>query len=197
MRFAVQRHRLPDYVRIPTQGPLPEPVTEYHNSLVAGLILLQQKCPAERRFDPEHLEEISRNPRGLHPLGFPQTGEIRCPAGVYADRLERSGQVAISLKAVGRDRRFQVQRWVLMVDRYQLAWALVRQGPQKERVDGAEDRGVRPDSQRDRKHDDGREPPVAVKGAQRVAKVVTELVHGRLSATGYRLRGRLNARWLS
>ena len=61
--------------------------------------------------------------------------------------------------------------------------------PQKERVDGAENRGVRADADREGEHGDGGEGRCAAKGAEREARVLQHAIEERESGHGARRLG--------
>src|SRR5262249_24319004 len=98
-------------------------------------------------------------------------------SGYRRHALERFGVVAIVRITDRRDRGFQIDLRIIMVDHYQRRGVLIRQRPEEHRIDDAEDRRVGADAQRQRDDCDDGEPWFTHQRAKPETQVLPECLH--------------------
>ncbi len=143
---------------------------------VRSRLLLREYMPS-RRCDTERREQVGRHDRRRDALRRFVGADVDGARVEGADVVERV--VALSkldeLRAVDR-KLIEPQLREPAADQNELARARIRQRPKQHAVDDAEDRGVGADAERQREHGDDREAGRARQSANRVARVLRELV---------------------
>jgi hypothetical protein len=183
-RVAAQDQRLANHLRIPSEAPLPEAFAQERDAGRAGLLLLGPERAAEDRLLAERREHAGGDLPAVHALGLGRRAAgpgARAQDEVRAveahDRVEHLVLVAHVLQV--RDREAHLGHLLRPLGEEDQALRLrVRERPQQDRVDYAEDGGVRTDPQRQRRHRDEREAGRLPQRARREADVAPELFHG-------------------
>ena len=126
-----------------------------------GVVFAGSERAAEPRLHTIHLEELGRRLRRDQPLGLADAGEVGVPVLADGERVEDLHALAdIAVGGHGKPGFEAVEVGVVVIERDQTIGLVVRQRPQQHAVDDREDRRVRADAQRERHHDDQREPRV-------------------------------------
>ena len=151
MRHAVQRDGAADDRGIAREAPLPQPVAEEGDAVVADLVLVLGERAADERRHPQHREQIGRHARPVQPLRLALAGQIEVGDGTQrGDVLEH---VIARLEVVDvrhpdvRARQAALGRGA--PDVHEPVRLAVRQRLQDDPVDDAEHRGGRADAERD------------------------------------------------
>ena len=163
---------------------LPVVVAQHQHRVGAGQVVLGAEVPAEERRHAEEVEEVRRDDAGLDALRLGAAQQRERHRVVLDEALERlaGGAVVEELLLRETEARRRGLREGLAQHHQPLGLA-VGQRPQQHAVHDAEDRGVRPDPERERQYDghgEGRRLPQA---AQAVADVLHQALE-RPSAPG-------------
>ena len=145
---SVQRKHLPKNAGITAEPPLPEAVTEHHDFFRAGLVLAGKEQAPACRLDAERPEEVRRGRRAIDTLRLTAPGQ-RETAG--CERNELSRKLVFLLLRQSRKSGSEVEvrpnspgtSPQTIINRFRLG---VREWAEQQRVDHAENGGVRPDS---------------------------------------------------
>jgi hypothetical protein len=172
-RDVVHRNRAADDRRIGAKPPAPEAVAQDHDTPSSGTILLFQKVAAERWLHAEHREEIPADADGGQALGFAVGEERRLPRAHEPHALERLAPFSI----VDKRREAHVARARIVIpiaDDDQTLRFGVRQRPEQHRVDDAENRRVRANTERQGKKRGNREAGRPKQHSDAVSSVLDE-----------------------
>src|SRR5439155_12615748 len=85
--FFVEPNRMPDSIRLPTEPPLPKPMREDDDFVLAGLVLAWRERAPEQRPRPENVETIGRHPHAIDAL------RLACAREIQGGEVERSETV--------------------------------------------------------------------------------------------------------
>ena len=159
---------------------LPQSVTDYRHSVPAGGILFLGEPSAQPGRYAEQGKEIVRDAASSHSFGSVAVREGMILRAASRHRLERSALVSPLGDVVVSGRYLRVaHRSKLGVGYPQDLNAVrfeVRQGAEQDGIDRAENRGVRPDPQRQRQHRDRGKTGILPQRAGGIAKVAKQIL---------------------
>ena len=176
MRNAVQLQGSPERARIAGEQALPEVVVDERDGWTSGAVVFGSEEPSHGGLHAESCQ-VRRRHRGRHqPLGLATAQQGELALRRKSRRGERASFVAI--EAVFEHRRAErIEPLAQRVPEDESVRVRHRQRPQQERIERAEDRRVRADSERQRQHDDGREAGADAQGPPPITKVLQQDLH--------------------
>jgi hypothetical protein len=146
----------------------PQRVAEDRDHLVAGYRLTFLESPSDHRADAEDIEQVGRDAGGGELCRFTDSRERHPPA--RADRRDSTER----LRVVLQEEQFGVRDELFGVERHEALGRAERQRTQQDPPHGAEDRGVRPDAEREGENRDEGEAGSADESTNRVPNVTSE-----------------------
>jgi hypothetical protein len=151
---AIQRDRPADNRRVSTELALPEPMRDDRDRLrAAHAIVVGQNCPSERGVDAERCEVPASDELAAHALGFPGASQVHVPPKEAVNGLKGASKSSEILEFRVRPaegvRRPARPSHAALKDRQRLGMR-VRNRPQHDRVEDAEDHRVGTDAERQR-----------------------------------------------
>src|SRR2546426_196977 len=185
VRPPFHHHRLTDDARIAAEQPLPQPVAEDGDLGSSGSIVVWLDRASDERLRGENGKQAAADARAVNPLRHLTPRQIECPAGEEAQAVEARGLFAPVVEVgqrgaghrAGCCRRGRRVRPASDEDEEPVGLAK-RKGPEHDRVNDAEDRGVRADAERQGQDGDGREAGTLAQQAQPEAYVINNVGHG-------------------
>jgi hypothetical protein len=164
--------------RLPAEELLPERVRQHrHGVLAVGRILATVELPPVRAHAEEG-EELAHRLHPRDPRRLARAGEAQVHAPVRGERLEEVAPRRELLRVERRDRRFtEIEPGHVQTQRHHPVQLGGRERAQQYAVDGAEDRRVRADPEREREHRDQGEAGALPQRAERVAQVLEKRIH--------------------
>ena len=179
--LAVQRQRA--IHDIPSaELALPDAVRDHHRRRSVLGVFLRRRQPSRRRVLAERREEPGGHVRDPHALGLRAAGEVEPPTGVRGDVGEHRRIRGEVLDRRGRFRPSRDIEWKRRVgDRHEPVGGRERERLEKRGVDRAEDRRVRADAERQHEHHERGESRLGTQPAQRVSKILREILQHMLS----------------
>ena len=185
VRVSVQLQCAPDHVRA-AELALPERVTQHHHALAPGRVLLACEQPPRRGAQADEIAETRARERARH--FHHATGGRRHRHGPLAhrDRVLEHAALRPDAHEVRRRERIGSTVGINRADLVQPVRVPIRQRLQQDRVNDAEDRRVRADSERQRQHRHRSEHRGTTQRAQREADVLpklTQVLPERVAAT--------------
>src|SRR5487761_46117 len=149
--------------------PDPDSVADNYHLVVAELLLVGPKCPAQGGLYAEQIEKVGGNFRAPKLFGISGSGEIVAPGLKGADVLEDLILRAPVEKVSGRRSTAEnLPVAVRLPDNHDLLRIGERQGPQQDCVYDAEYRRVRADAQRQCDDGNDREARVLAQRARAI-----------------------------
>ena len=160
VRIAVDRNGASGDLRIAAEPGCPRVVRENDDVRAAGPILVGAEATTDQRLHGEDAEVIHADVDALDLLGPVAAAEIHAGAGevVGGDPVERLGTAPGH--ELGNRRCAGCAVRILTADLNEPIRVRVRQRAQQHTVDDREDRGIRPNAQRQRHNHDQAEPRV-------------------------------------
>src|SRR5579871_909520 len=176
IRFIVQADGSSDNSFVRAKAAFPDSVAQYHNMLLARLVFIRGKCAAQHRFYLKDVKvrcgyacatQLHRNVN----TGESDGSSILCRHGA------ENRVLVLSVEEVhcGNTVAFAVRR--LFPDHYDLVCVRIRKWLEQNSINEAENSSVCADPQRQSEHSDNCESRTGAHHAQRVTKVVYQLIH--------------------
>ncbi len=185
MRHAVELDRAADEARIAAVSPAPQAIAEHHHGRTLKHLVVGLELSAVHGLNAQQRKEIGGHGRDRHTLRFRAASgdDTGCADDVAArcrgEALERLRTLLIITKVQRCDRR---QRLVadtqIHPDVRELLRLRVRQGPEQDAVDRAENRDGQSNPKSQRKHRHHGKARSFSPGAQRKYQIAQDVGHG-------------------
>ena len=183
-RPAVERNHPADDGGVRLESPSPQPVTQHHDLLQAGLFLRARERPAHLRGHAKQRKETGGDDGALEALGFPDPGEVEADCVVGRDVLEGVGAIPVIGELAGGHGDLVGARPVQIArNKDEAVGVVIRERAEEHGVDDRENRRIGADAERQRQDDDDRKPRMCAEGAAGVAHIAGDPVE-RAGARG-------------
>src|SRR5262245_2512739 len=156
----VYSDKLADDVRLAAEAAPPQVVADDRHFVLARSLLVHGEHSPKQRLRSQQGEEIGRHLNASHPLRITPFGEI-CEAWPDRSDLFERFRISSPFWQIDRGRRqfvkAQIERRMIRPQHHNPVWIVKGQRLEQHRVDDAENRRVRADSERQREDGDQRE----------------------------------------
>src|SRR2546426_8831867 len=158
-------------MRPATKPPLPKPMREDDDFVLARLVLAWRERAPEQRPRPEDVETVGRHPQAIDVLRLAYAREIQVGADERSETVECDALLFPVDEHAGRNR--VLFAWGGRFPHlHELARLVVMERFQQHTIDDAKDGRVRPDAEREREHGHGGEAGGLQQVAEGTAKIV-------------------------
>ena len=171
---AVDHHLAADHGTIAAESLLPPALHQNHRRRAAGRIVFLRKPASQLRLDTEHRQDFRSHIEILRFFRLGESPDLPGRSSVQANALERSPLFAIGeIKKRRRVGIGKVHARSRVIQINQLIRVVIRQRLQKNAIDHAKDRAVRPDADSQREHAYGRETGIVSQATSGVSQSET------------------------
>ena len=175
--LAVQSERLIDDVSLTTKAALPKSIAKHDHRRAAWLVFFVCEDTPDSGVGPQSRKQIGGHLPRQDALGFTIAGEVVTGAVIDADFFENVVLIAPVGEVRIRDRHL-VQHRTTLVQKQQLLRVIVRQRPQHDRIDYAENCCVRANAQRQRQYHHERQRRSLNQHSHAITHVLKNGIHG-------------------